>query len=345
MRRILVTGATGGLGRNAVHFLLAQGVDVRASGRNLDVGRELERLGAQFVPLDLAQATPQQMDQLVRGMDVVWHCAALSSPWGLERDFIAANVTATGQLLRAGAASHVARFVHISTPALYFDYRHRLDVPETFRPDTYVNAYARSKAMAEKLVQEAADKHRQMLCVILRPRAIFGPHDQVLMPRLARVLQQRGGKLPLPNGGAAIIDITYVDNVVHAMWLATLHKTLASGSAFNITNCEPARLCDILRSLFCDHLRQPFEIVSVPYRLLAAVARLMQFASRFTRREPSLTPYSIGALSFDMTLDNAKARKVLGYRPVVSLRDGIARTAQWMRQEAAAHKMAKERNG
>ena len=71
----------------------------------------------------------------------------------------------------------------------------------------------------------------------------------------------------------------------------------------------------------------------------------MQFASRFTRREPALTPYSIGALSFDMTLDNAKARKVLGYRPIVSLQDGIARTAQWMRQEAAAHKMAKERNG
>ena len=74
-------------------------------------------------------------------------------------------------------------------------------------------------------------------------------------------------------------------------------------------------------------------------------ARLMQFASRFTRREPALTPYSIGALSFDMTLDNAKARKVLGYRPIVSLQEGVNRTAQWLRQEAAAHQVAKERNG
>lgn len=345
MKRILVTGATGGLGRNAVGFLLAQGVEVRATGRNLAAGRELERMGAQFVPLDLAQASAQQMDQLVRGMDCVWHCAALSSPWGAERDFIAANVTATGQLLRAAAVAHVTRFVHISTPAMYFDYRNRYEVPETFRPDAYVNAYARTKAMAEKLVQEAADRHAHMLCVILRPRAIFGPHDQVLIPRLARVLRERHGKLPLPNGGAATIDITYVDNVVHAMWLATLHKSLASGTAFNITNCEPARLCDILRSLFRDQLQQPFEIVSVPYRVLAVVARLMQFASRFTRREPALTPYSIGALSFDMTLDNAKARKVLGYRPIVSLQEGVNRTAQWLRQEAAAHRVAKERNG
>ncbi|MGK5048321.1 NAD-dependent epimerase/dehydratase family protein [Janthinobacterium sp. GB4P2] len=345
MRRILVTGATGGLGRNAVRTLLAQGVEVRATGRNAAVGRELERMGAQFVALDLAQASPRQVDELVRGMDTVWHCAALSSPWGPERDFIAANVTATGQLLRAAASLHVARFVHISTPAIYFDYHNRYEVPETFRPDAFVNAYARSKAMAEKLVQESVDRHRGMTCVILRPRAIFGPHDQVLIPRLARVLQQRGGKLPLPNGGAATIDITYVDNVVHAMWLATVHKTIASGAAFNITNGEPARLCDILRTLFCEHLQQPFQIVSVPYRVLALAARLMQFASRFTRREPSLTPYSIGALSFDMTLDNAKARKVLGYRPIVSLQEGIALTAQWMRQEAAAHKVGKERNG
>ena len=228
---------------------------------------------------------------------------------------------------------------------MYFDYRNRYEVPETFRPDAFVNAYARSKAMAEKLVQESVDRHRGMTCVILRPRAIFGPYDQVLIPRLARVLQERGGKLPLPNGGAVSIDVTYVDNVVHAMWLATVHKTIASGAAFNITNGEPARLCDILRTLFCEHLQQPFQIVSVPYRVLALVARLMQFASRFTGREPSLTPYSIGALSFDMTLDNAKARKVLGYRPIVSLQEGIARTAQWMRQEAAAHKVGKERNG
>jgi len=345
MQRILVTGATGGLGRNAVRTLLEQGVQVRATGRNAGAGRELERMGAEFVALDLAQATPQQADALVRGIDTVWHCAALSSPWGREQDFIAANVTATGQLLRAAAASHVKRFVHISTPAMYFDYRNRYEVPETFRPEHYVNAYARTKAMAEKLVQDSAERQPQMLCVILRPRAIFGPHDQVLIPRLARVLNERGGKLPLPNGGKATIDVTYVDNVVHAMWLATIHKSLVSGAAFNITNGEPARLCDILRALFCEQLQQPFEIVSLPYRVLALAARAMELVSRVTRREPSLTAYSLGALSFDMTLDNAKARKVLGYRPIVSLQEGIVRTAQWLRQEAAAHDMARERNG
>jgi nucleoside-diphosphate-sugar epimerase len=167
--------------------------------------------------------------------------------------------------------------------------------------------------------------------VILRPRAIFGPHDQVLMPRLARVMAARGGRLPLPRGGTARIDVTYVDNVVHAMWLATSTASLASGSVFNVSNQEPARLKDILQSLFVDALGQPLRIVALPYALMAALARGMELAARLTGREPALTAYSVGALGFDLTLDSTLARQQLGYRPVVSLAEGIRRTAQWMR--------------
>ena len=332
MSRFLVTGATGGLGRNAVRLLQERGVAVRACGRNLDAGRALQREGAHFVALDLARCTDGEMDALVAGVETVWHCAALSSPWGAEADFMAANVTATRRLLDAAARAGVGNFVHISTPAIYFDYRDRADVPESFRPAAFVNAYARTKALAELEVQRGVQQHPAMRCAILRPRAIFGPHDQVLMPRLARVLDARGGRLPLPRGGAARIDVTYVDNVVHAMWLASTNAALPSGSVFNVTNQEPAQLKDILQRLFGDAMGQPFRIVALPYPLMAAIARAMQFAARFTGKEPALTPYSVGAIGFDMTLDNTHAQQLLGYRPLVTLSDGIARTAAWMKQ-------------
>lgn len=335
MKRILVTGATGGLGRNAVRMLLGQGVQVRATGRNGSVGEQLAASGAHFMALDLARSSPHDLRQLMHGVDAVWHCAALSAPWGRTADFIDANVTVTRRLLQSAAEHGVKRFVHVSTPAIYFDYRDRYDVPETFRPAAYVNAYAQTKAQAEDLVQQAVEQHPDMRCVILRPRAIFGPHDQVLIPRLARVLRERHGKLPLPKGGAVRIDITYVDNVVHALWLATVNPKLASGSVFNITNHEPALLGELLQSLFRDALQQPFEIVSLPYPLLAGAARCLQFAARFTGKEPSLTPYSVGAISYDMTLDNTRARQVLGYRPVVSLAEGVRRTAEWMKKTGA----------
>lgn len=332
--RILVTGATGGLGRNAVESLLARGCQVRATGRKMDIGRQLARQGAQFVALDLAAATPGELAELLRGVQAVWHCAALSSPWGPEADFVAANVTATRNLLQAAGQSQATRFVHISTPALYFDFRHHFDIPENYRPARYVNAYARTKAQAEEWVQAAARDYPRLRCAILRPRAIFGEHDQVLIPRLVRILRERRGRLPLPRGGAATLDLTYVGNVVHAMWLATQGPDIASGEAFNITNQQPAALRDMLRRLFIDELRQDMRIVDLPYPLLNAASHLLQWLAAASGREPALTPYSLGAVQFDMTLDNRRARERLGYQPIYSLEDGVARTARWLREQA-----------
>jgi nucleoside-diphosphate-sugar epimerase len=332
MKRILVTGATGGLGRNAVQALLQKGVQVRASGRNVETGKMLAAAGAEFVALDLATAMPAQLDDLMRDVDAVWHCAALSSPWGAAADFVAANITVTQRLLQAAGQNGVMRFIHISTPALYFDYTNRFDVKESFRPKSYVNAYARTKAQAEACVQDAVWRFPRMRCIILRPRAIFGPYDQVLVPRLCRVLDERGGRLPLPRGGGVTLDLTYVENVVHAMWLASGSARAPSGSAFNITNQEPAVLRDILRQLFVEGLQRKCDIVDLPYPLLAALARGMELLSRLTGKEPALTPYSIGALSFDMTLDNTLARELLGYLPPVSFAEGVQRTAEWIRQ-------------
>lgn len=331
MKRVLLTGATGGLGRNAASALLARGVAVRATGRNRAAGAALAAEGAEFIALDLATASPLEVDALMGGVDAVWHCAALSSPWGATESFEGANVRATEYLLGAAGRMGVTRFVHISTPAIYFDYRDHLDVREDYRPATYVNAYAATKARAEELVHKAVGLFPGMRCVILRPRAIFGPHDQVLVPRLQRVLQERGGTLPLARGGRVTLDLTYVDNVVHAMWLASTTPALVSGDAFNITNHEPAYLADVLRELFERQLGLPFAIRSVPYPVLALAARCMEFFARRSGREPAMTAYSAGAISFDMTLDNARARTVLGYRPQVGLAEGLRRTAAWLR--------------
>jgi len=334
MKRVLVTGATGGLGRNAVEALLHRGIQVRATGRNLVAGKALSAMGAEFVPLDLAtagQTSSSGLAALVRHVDAVWHCAALSSPWGRAADFTAANVTATEQLLQAAGHAEVARFVHISTPALYFNYRAQLGIKESFRPAAYVNDYARTKAQAEACVQDAVSAFRHMHCSILRPRAIFGPHDQVLLPRIARVLRQRRGRLPLPHGGRVTLDLTYAGNVAQAMWLATTVKGIPSGCVFNITNHEPVLLRDVLTGLFADRLQQPFRIASVPYPVMAIAARSMEALARITQKEPALTAYSVGALAFDMTLDNSRARQLLGYLPTVGLAAALDHTADWMR--------------
>jgi nucleoside-diphosphate-sugar epimerase len=331
----LVTGATGGLGRNATDFLLAQGASVCATGRNCAVGEALAGQGARFVQADLVSASDAEIDHLFDDIDTVWHCAALSSPWGRLQDFVAANVTATERLAHTAARRGVRRFVHISTPSLYFDYRHRLGIAETFRPVRYVNHYASTKAQAEDTIRKVAASHPGTTFVLLRPRGIFGPHDRVLLPRLLRLLRERGGRIPLPRGGAACVDLTYVRNVVHAMHLATVCEGLRSGDVFNITNGEPTALSDVLDALF-SRMQVPCRIVAVPYPLLAGAARLAEAWTAEDAREPLFTRYGIGALYYDMTLDITKAEQILGYHPVVPLARGIEATADWFRSHGNA---------
>lgn len=86
--KVVVTGATSGLGRNAAEWLLAAGYQVHATGRDEAVGRLLEEQGARFTALDLTRAGAEQCEELMVGYDVVWHCAAKSSPGAIATRFI-----------------------------------------------------------------------------------------------------------------------------------------------------------------------------------------------------------------------------------------------------------------
>ena len=326
--RVLVTGATSGLGRNAAEQLLRQGWRVRATGRDEARGRELQGLGATFHRADLATLSPGEAANLVRDVDAVWHCAALSSPWGRAQDFEAANVRATRLLAEAAVAVRVPRFVHISTPSIYFDYRHRTQVQESHRAACFANAYAATKARAETLITGLANCSPETRFVMLRPRALFGPHDRVILPRLLALHRQRRGVLPLPGGGRAVMDLTYVENVVHAMQLATT-ADVRSGEAFNITNQQPSSLADLLRELFETHWGMTYRIQPVPYPVLTGLAGLLEGLACITGREPALTRYSVGALHYGMTLDNRKAQDQLGYFPKIDMTEGVRRTAHW----------------
>jgi nucleoside-diphosphate-sugar epimerase len=337
-KRVVVTGATGGLGRNAVEYLRGLGVQVRATGRDAPVGRRLEQLGAEFVPLDLARAAPEAVAQLLHGADTLWHCAALSSAWGNASAFAAANVRATEVLACAAVAQGVARVVHISSPSVYFRFCHAHALTESavHAPGPFATHYARSKAESEQVLWAAIESVQDGAthAVCLRPRGIFGPHDRLLMPRIRALILAHNGVLPLPRGGEAVLDVTYVTNVVRAMWRASVAADLPPRATYNISNGEPARLAAVLRELFVSRLRLPLRIRALPYRVLDAAAVAMEAVATLTGREPAMTRYSVGALNFDMTLDLTRSRAELGYEPSVGLDEGISRTATWLIRHA-----------
>ena len=336
--KILVTGSTSGLGRNATEWLLAAGHQAVAAGRDLVVGKMLTDAGADFRFVDLDSATPAQLTSLVQGCDAVWHCAAKSSPWGKASDFLRTNVDLTDRLALAAGQAGVPRFVHISTPAVYFDFRHHADIDESYRAKRFANHYSRSKFLAEGCITQRQQQFPATRFTVLRPRGLFGAHDRVIVPRILEQIRLNKGVLRLPRGGETLLDLTFSLNVVEAMWQATAQPHLPPAAVYNITNQQPERLGDMLHQLLNEQLGIRFTLRPVPYRLLYGVASGMELLAQARGREPLLTRYSVGAVNYDMTLSQTRAISELHYRPVYSMQQAIGLTAQAMRENKGVHR-------
>ena len=304
--------------------LAGDGHHVRAIGRRASALADLASLGIETRAVALEDA--DAVADACANAHAVVHAAALSSPWGNAIDFHRANVTGTQHVLRAAQLRGApgARVVHISSPSVYFRFADQFDVKEDAPfPRTTPSPYIATKRAAELLVSAAA---RDGLDVIgLRPRAIFGPGDSSLLPRLLRAAAT--GRLRVIGDGRTIADLTYIDNVVDAVLLALDAPKDFAGRFYNITNGEPVRLWDVIGELCAAH-NTPVQLGTLPRALAMTIAQLMEVAARLRRgaAEPLLTRYSVAVLSYSQTLSIEAAAKDLRYEPRVGMREAIART-------------------
>ncbi len=323
LRQILVTGASGFLGRHLVRALQRRDVVVRAQGR--DASRLTFDGGVQSCRSDLRDLAA--LIEAARGCDAIVHAAALSAPWGARRDFIEANVLGTANVIAAARATGVRRLVHISSPAVIFAGRDQHLVGDDAKyPATHSSHYARTKQLAEALVHSASTT---LETVTLRPKAIYGPGDRALVPRLLRAA--RAGRLPQIGSGENLVDVTHVDDVVQAIECA-LTTERALGQTFLITGDEHVPLWEMIRTLLAGvGLPAPPRRISLGVAMAAATT--MEALAFVSRREPTLTRYTALILARTQTYDISRARTLLGFAPQVGVSDGIARTIDALRRE------------
>ena len=264
--RILVTGGTGFLGGHVARALLAGKHHVVISGRDFAQAQRLIEAGAIPIRADLTDRGAT-MDSC-RRVDVVCHVGALSSQWGRREDFFAANVSGTAAVIEGCRRHNVRRLVHISSPSVLFDGRDHLNLTEAAPyPRRFISEYSRTKKLAEDLVNAAHD----LPAAILRPKAIFGPGDRALLPRL--IAAARAGRLPLIGNGQNRVDLTYVGNVVRAILLA-LDSDAAVGKTYTITNDEHPLLWEVIRSVL-TRLNIAPALRRAPLALALAAATVM----------------------------------------------------------------------
>ena len=324
MKKVLVTGATGFLGRHIVRRLCNLEFEVVATGRNQNLGNKLFEKSCSFLKSNLEDLNPEDLG---KGFHAIIHCAGLSSPFGSYKNFFLSNVKSSQNLLHFAKQSNVKRFVYISTPSIYFNFKDHFDIREGEPlPDPLVNHYATTKLEAEKEILQANSE--KLATIALRPRAIFGPEDNTILPRLFRAA--KSGVLPLFRKDPVWLDLSFIDNVVDAVEASLEVDFEHCGQAYNITNGESVIFQDFVEELF-SRVNKKIRFRQIPYPLVYGLAGSMEFfATLFgSRFEPPLTRYTVGIFSHSMTLDITKAKNNLGYCPKVSMNEGLDRYAKW----------------
>jgi nucleoside-diphosphate-sugar epimerase len=317
---VILTGATGFLGGHLAANLRARGARVSAIGRNPAALKKLAETGCEVIPLDLGEGVCPPVPE---GAEVMIHAAALSSPWGRHADFHRANVIGTRTALEMARRAGVRRFVHISTPSVYFRFEDQENVKENKVLPPPVNAYAQTKGVAERIVLEAGDLDP----VVLRPRGIYGPGDTAILPRLLQAA--RKGPLPLVRDGSARTDLTHVEDVVAAVLagMGTETRTLEEkGRIFNVSGGEPLRIRDIVEAA-CKAAGVPVRWRAVPVGALMAYASALETLGKILpgRPEPRITRYGAGLFAYTQTLNLDRARDGLGWLPRVGYAEGLCR--------------------
>lgn len=316
--KLLVTGASGFVGGRLVEMAQEAGHETFGIGR-----RQLAR--ADYASVDLGRVALADLPTLPWQPDAVIHCAARATPYAPRRDYDRDNVRATETVVAWCRLLGSPRLVHVSSSSVLYRDGDQLDLTEDSPVGpAFANDYARTKAASETVVRQYDGSW-----VVARPRAVFGPGDTVLFPRI--IAAAKAGRVPRLTGRAepAVGDLIYVDNL--ADYLLQLAARPELGGVYHLTNAEPveiqAMLLDVIGRLGFD---PPSREVSLTTAMRAATVLERIWRLLHLPGEPPITPYGVGVLSWSKTFVPDRMLRDLG-KPQVSVADGVDRFVAWQK--------------
>ncbi|ACY14231.1 NAD-dependent epimerase/dehydratase family protein [Haliangium ochraceum] len=314
--RVFVTGGSGFVGGHVIEKLVAAGHEVGAMARSEGSAEIVRGFGAEPVPCSLGEVGSDALSTF----EAVVHCAAYVEEWGTRAQFWDANVLGTSQLLEVAQAAGVRRFIFIGTEAAVFDGHNLIAIDETAPyPERQRFLYSETKAEAERRVLAANDEN--FTTISLRPRLVWGPRDQSILPAILRMVD--AGNWSWLDRGEARTSTTHVYNLVHAVELA-LHQG-RGGEAYFIADDGETDFRTFLTALTAT-VGVVLPERSMPSWLARTAAAAVETVWRVCRirRTPPLTRFATAMMSSSVTVRTEKAQRELGYGPVISVDEALA---------------------
>jgi nucleoside-diphosphate-sugar epimerase len=318
--KVLVTGATGFIGRHLCSRLLAEGFSVRATHRRSAAPDDTRIDWRRLERMDDAELWQEPL----AGVSAVVHLAALAHQVGVAgvgrwEEFARTNVTATAALARACARAHTGRLVFLSSIAASCSASTRaIDASLPAAPES---DYGRSKLEAEQAIDRELRSSTVDWCV-LRPPLVYGPGNPGNMERLLKLLATG---LPLPFGAIRNRrSFIYVHNLTDAILRVLNHRdtiratfVVGDGSDFS----TPA-LVAALAAATGRHAR----IFRVPESWLRLLGRGGDFAAKVLRRGVPIDSYSVSKLTESLFVDGAAFAEKFDWRASIAPADALQAT-------------------
>lgn len=331
--KILVTGATGFLGSHLVSRLAQNGDEVIALVRKTSNLDHLPKTGVNVVFGDLKEK--DSIQRAVEGVDIVYHAGAAMQ--GDQEEYEQSTVRGTQWMLELAQAAGVKRFVHISSLVVYKVNglkRNALvneECPYEPVPER-VGPYAYAKLEAEKLAFRFCEQGLPV--VVVRPGIIYGTRGKIMFPHVGYFF--KGKLFVIVGNGANLLPLTYIDNTVDAIIMAS-HSEKAIGQAYTIVDDEEITQKEYLNRYF-QEMNSKVPVLAIPLSLFLLPVGLVEQLKSFGFLKNKHTPSKYGLYSkyHSLRYSAAKAREELNWQPKISLEEGLSRTFAWYKRISLA---------
>ncbi len=327
---IAVTGATGFIGRRLVGRLLKDGYRVVALALPSDP-TPIEWANTSVVVRRVDVTKRGDVVDGLAGTQFVFHLAALVSDWGTAAEHERVTVRGTENVLTE-AAVRGQRTLLVSSIAAYGDRLSRENCDEDTEPGAPLGPYSASK-LAQETIARKLEGERGLKVTIVRPANVFGPGSGPWVDELCRQLQ--AGNPTLVAGGNFAAGLVYVDNVVDVMVRAS-ERIGAVGRTYNANDESGVTWERYVGELAKLIGSKPPR--SVPRLVAMASAHLFEATYRLLhrKRRPSVTREALNLCRGALRIPVDRARRELGYEPLVSFEQGMVAVAEYLRRSGLA---------
>ncbi|MBT5375207.1 MAG: NAD-dependent epimerase/dehydratase family protein [Nitrospinaceae bacterium] len=324
--KALVTGGGGFLGGAIARHLHEAHHDVIVVGRHHypHLPKSLKSAQVDIRDLDALRKT-------MAGVEAVFHTAAFAGIWGKAEDFYSINVEGTRNIIKACRLNGVQKLIFTSSPSVVYGTSSLKGVDESVSyPNDYLCEYPRTKAIAEKMVIEA--NNADLATVSLRPHLIWGPGDPHLIPRLLAKAEK--GSLLQVGQGDNEVDIIYIDNAVQAHIKACESLDIdnrSRGKVYFVSDGEPVNLWQWIGEVLQKSGRPPVT-KNISYQTASRLGGFLEglYGLLNIKQEPPMTRFLASQLATSHYFNISRAKKDLGYMPLVSSAEGMNRLIAYL---------------